>query len=406
MCSPTLAGKKKFYTEAREDRMSYRTTRTRPTRRDTTMVPNWILWIALIVTILGLFGWAMVRWSLGPAIGMVLGSLTEDWDPTFTAAVSAGLIAATVSLAGYVVTWLNTRRQLRGQQEMEDMQAQDDTLQAYLGEISDLASKRATGNAEEGEVAAKLIQARTVTALLALGPARKRVVLTLLYELEWVSKDKHLVDLHYANLTRADLRELTLRDIKLRLADLRAADLSGADLRGADLSEADLRGADLAKVNFLPYDTLYPERLSAHRLAMVNLSKVNLSPRALTYRESRIIIVRGRHFWPTFTELTPTNLRGTTLANARLAGAYLGGAKLIAADLSNAQLRDASLIQADLREANLSGADLREANLSNALGISEEELDKQAYSLEDATMPNGQKYEEWLKSRGEGDSGS
>ena len=59
-----------------------------------------------------------------------------------------------------------------------------------------------------------------------------------------------------------------------------------------------------------------------------------------------------------------------------------------------------------LFEADLSDADLREANLSNAQGITNEELEQQALSLEGATMPNGQKYEDWLKSRGEGDSGS
>jgi hypothetical protein len=42
-------------------------------------------------------------------------------------------------------------------------------------------------------------------------------------------------------------------------------------------------------------------------------------------------------------------------------------------------------------------ADLRGANLSEALGITNEELERQAASLEGATMINGQKYEEWRK---------
>jgi hypothetical protein len=46
----------------------------------------------------------------------------------------------------------------------------------------------------------------------------------------------------------------------------------------------------------------------------------------------------------------------------------------------------------------LSGADL-----TNAL-VTEEQL-YQAKSLEGATMPNGQKYEEWLKSKGRGQDG-
>jgi uncharacterized protein YjbI with pentapeptide repeats len=93
----------------------------------------------------------------------------------------------------------------------------------------------------------------------------------------------------------------------------------------------------------------------------------------------------------------------------------LGGANLSDADLNNADLRDALLDGANLRDANLSDANLRDAtlrplvdlssanlnnaNLSGVKGITNEELDQQAASLEGATMPNGQKYEQWLKSK-------
>ena len=50
-------------------------------------------------------------------------------------------------------------------------------------------------------------------------------------------------------------------------------------------------------------------------------------------------------------------------------------------------------------------ADLRGANLSEALGITNEELERQAASLEGATMINGQKYEEWRKSKVQGEDG-
>jgi uncharacterized protein YjbI with pentapeptide repeats len=54
---------------------------------------------------------------------------------------------------------------------------------------------------------------------------------------------------------------------------------------------------------------------------------------------------------------------------------------------------------ADLSNANLSGANLKGAD------VTEEQLD-QAKSLEGATMPNGQKYEEWLKDKeGRGEDG-
>jgi uncharacterized protein YjbI with pentapeptide repeats len=70
--------------------------------------------------------------------------------------------------------------------------------------------------------------------------------------------------------------------------------------------------------------------------------------------------------------------------------------------------RSADLGEADLRGANLRDADLSRANLSGAherlywqrrRPISIEQLE-QARSLEGATMPNGQKDEDWLKDKG------
>jgi hypothetical protein len=50
-----------------------------------------------------------------------------------------------------------------------------------------------------------------------------------------------------------------------------------------------------------------------------------------------------------------------------------------------------------LFHGNLSGANLRYAD-----GVTEGQLE-QAQSLKNATMPNGQKYAEWLKSKGRGE---
>jgi hypothetical protein len=72
----------------------------------------------------------------------------------------------------------------------------------------------------------------------------------------------------------------------------------------------------------------------------------------------------------------------------------LSGAALTSADLSVADLSGATLTSADLSFADLSGADL-----SVARGVTNEELDQQALSLEGATMPDGQKYEDWLKDK-------
>ena len=64
------------------------------------------------------------------------------------------------------------------------------------------------------------------------------------------------------------------------------------------------------------------------------------------------------------------------------------GAKLAVANLSNANLAAASLTAADLSGANLSDAYVTEEQLATCK------------SLEGATMPNGQNYENWLTSSG------
>ena len=75
-------------------------------------------------------------------------------------------------------------------------------------------------------------------------------------------------------------------------------------------------------------------------------------------------------------------------------------------DPARCRPHDADLRHAELSDATLDNAALRGANLSGAEGISKEVLEQQADSLKRATMPNGQKYEDRLKSRGEENNGS
>jgi uncharacterized protein YjbI with pentapeptide repeats len=128
--------------------------------------------------------------------------------------------------------------------------------------------------------------------------------------------------------------------ISLAQADLRGADLRGADLSRADLSRADLSGAIL----------------SGAILTGAYLSRADLRE-AILYRAI---------------------LREADLGWANLSGTDLGGAYLSRADLSRAVLR---------------GADL-----SAALELTYMQI-AAAYSLEGATMPDGQKYEDWLKDK-------
>ena len=113
------------------------------------------------------------------------------------------------------------------------------------------------------------------------------------------------------------------------------------DLCEANLGWADLRGADLREAD-----------LREAYLLQANLSKANL--------------------------------READLREADVRRADLRGADLRSANLSSADLRGADLRSANLRGANLCGADLCGANLSGA-------------NLTNTTLPNGQIYEEYLK---------
>jgi hypothetical protein len=81
-------------------------------------------------------------------------------------------------------------------------------------------------------------------------------------------------------------------------------------------------------------------------------------------------------------------------AARRLAGHLEGqGAEVCLFYLTGADLSGASLNSADLAGTHLHGA-----NLSGAMGLTDWQITA-AQSLEGATMPNGQQYEEWLKDK-------
>jgi uncharacterized protein YjbI with pentapeptide repeats len=101
-------------------------------------------------------------------------------------------------------------------------------------------------------------------------------------------------------------------------------------------------------------------------------------------------------------DLSSADLQGADLSNAALQGADLSPATVpgltflmkIPTNLSDADFRDAAL-----QDADLSSADLNNADLTDAKRWTREQLTA-ARSLEGTTMPNGQKYEDWLKDKG------
>ena len=247
------------------------------------------------------------------------------------------------------------RRQI--ELDVEEQRAQDEALEAYLDEISQLLTdeKRPLSRARPGDNLSTVTRARTLTALTRLDGHRKRSVLQFLYESGLVIKARVVVDLKGADLSAANLSA----------ANLSSVNLSEADLRGDDLSEAALIEADLSSTN------LYKADLSGADLLRGDLSAANLSE----------------------ADLSEAHLIGTNLHKVNLRRGDLRRAFLRAAHLHEAELQGAVLEAVHLEGANLQGAHLEEANLQGA-------------HLEEAIMTNGQKYEEWLNDKeGSGENG-
>jgi hypothetical protein len=233
------------------------------------------------------------------------------------------LIVPAVIAAG--VAWFSQQQREREQRTASE-RAQDEALQAYLNQMSQLLPDkerplRAAGPYDDVAVVA---WAQTQTVLPRLDVGRKVSVVRFLHEAKLLDAAGPAKILFGLDLSGINLSGRILRHISLPAANLVAANLSGANL-----SKADLRGANLSKAD---------------------------------------------------------------LRDAKLRGANLSCANLSGADLRGADLRDGDLSLTAMRKADLNGAD----------GITNEVLDEKAGVLDGATMPDGQKYEEWVKSRGEG----
>jgi uncharacterized protein YjbI with pentapeptide repeats len=248
------------------------------------------------------------------------------------------IVAGVVALLGGIVSIAN----LRQQRALEEKRSQEDAKRSYFEQMGNLLTEKCLIDTDREDIK-QLAQAQTHTVLARLDGERKGVVIRFLQGAGLINEDNAIV-----SLFDSDLRGANLRD-----ADLKSTNLSGADLSGANLSEANLSGANLSEAN----------------LSGANLSGVGVimsgggDPRQVTQR-----------------------------GGANLREAHLREAHLDEADLSFAHLRQADLRGAELTDADLKGADLKGAN------VTQEQL-RQAASLDDATMPDGQMYEDWLKDK-------
>jgi uncharacterized protein YjbI with pentapeptide repeats len=230
-------------------------------------------------------------------------------------------------------------RRAQAQVDVQEQSAQDAALQAYLDEMGTLLIDKGLLSSKEGDEVRTLARTRTLAVLRRVDVARKRSVMLFLAETGLASSTSHNaknVGSNTGGEVGSNAQQIVI---------LAEAELSGVDLRAIDLPQA--------------------------HLAVANLSGADWSNSDLVQVE---------------------------LAGANLSGAYLSKTKLTGANMPNTDLSNTDLREADLSNANLSGADLSDADLSgadltDAEGVTNEELEEQAKSLEDTIMPDGTKHD-------------
>jgi hypothetical protein len=140
---------------------------------------------------------------------------------------------------------LHAEEQRRREELVVEKNLQAAALEAYLDQMSNLLVEKELRNSPADSDLRALAQARTLTILLRLEPARKRHPLKLVAQMHLIDKENPTIKLPHADLNDANLKEVTLINVDLTDVDLRDADLTDANLRGTVLADADLRGANL-----------------------------------------------------------------------------------------------------------------------------------------------------------------
>jgi uncharacterized protein YjbI with pentapeptide repeats len=280
------------------------------------------------------------------------------------------LLIVPVALA--VGVYLLNQAQRKRELEDENQRTQDEAVQAYIERIA-----RLTLGKERPLLDGERSWARswTLTVLDSLDGYHKGSVVKFLYDSDLILTEDPVVSLSGANLSNTDLSRAHQKwadRLEVPTSEtpanpegttrLRTA-LMMSDLRGVNLSGAYLDRARLT-------DVVLAEAIMDHaRLPKADLSRADLSK----------------------AKLSGSNLRGARLHNTNLSGAILTLADLGKADLLGAHLKGYAS-RPSFGIAFVSEDFERSAQVSNA------QLMK-CRRLTHATMPNGQKFEDWRKDK-------
>jgi hypothetical protein len=267
------------------------------------------------------------------------------------------IVPAVLAIGGY---WFAEQR-AKSDRHIEAQRAQETALQAFLDQIthSDTYSELRTAPASGHKRAA--VRAKIQTLLLQLDEVRRGVLLSSLHGVKLIRKEE-IIPYGYTKEESEKTGEERWRYPILRLNDL------------------DFSRTELNPDTKLTFDDLRGIILRGAKLSRVNLSGANL--RNADLRDADLSCAQLRKANPQDSEWIPGEFHNEVDKAKDIRGRSASG-----------------LLKTDLSGTNLSGAKLSTANLCGAVGITNEELEQRAASLEGATMPNGQKYEDWLKSK-------
>jgi uncharacterized protein YjbI with pentapeptide repeats len=321
--------------------------------------PQTILERAIILLRASLLpGWQLTAgqrlvWAVRGAIVVgILALIASAVDKTLWNWLDLLIVPVVLAIGGY----LFTSSQNQATERASERRAQEDALQGYLDQMSDMLipndDQPSLYDARPSDPLSKVARARTLTVLRRLDGVRKARVMQFLIEAALVqaSKEKQPI----VNLNGADLRGVSLHGAKLRGTNLSDANLESANLSGATLSYANLAGA--------------------------HLPGANLRGAALRHANMRNTYLVGA-------DLEDAKLEHAILREARLRDANLSRTVLI-----NASMQTAKLKNADLEKAKLANANLTNADLLGTRHITDRMLEEQTGFLKGVRMPGGSKH--------------
>jgi hypothetical protein len=274
------------------------------------LVPDWRrtreqkLWAVRIVLVL------VAVLGILTLIGLPFHITLWDW-------LQVLAVPITVGAAVPLLNWLQKNRELdigqlqkERELEVEKQRAQDEALQAYLDQLTQLLVTQHDQHLvklQVDEEVRRVIKARTESLLRSVNAHRKWSIVLFLAVMELLETEDPIVSLAGADLREVNGYGAPLEGIDLKEANLEGANLRGANLEGANLTGANLTGADLEGANF-----------QGAELAKANLQRANL---------------------------VGTNLQETNLPRAEFQWADFSGAQLQRAHLREANLDHARFLQ-------------------------------------------------------------